>query len=371
MVLLSTALRWDRSERIRARSAVDRGVAQLALGHPVVLTRQERGSARAALVLAAGIADADAVSFMVLHTTGFLSVALGPADAVRLGLPPMVSINQRSDGVCYAVSADAREGISTGISAADRSHTVRLMGDPATRSDQLSRPGHVVPVITVVGGVSARPGLAEAARDLTRLAGLHPAAVLADIVGDDGNVADLEGGRAFALQHGLAQVDVADLIACRAETCRPSVRRVSARQLPAPHQGVRVTEYQKVGGHGFYTAFCYGKVRGRHDVALHVMAACPDGDLFPASGCDCRQQLDAALRDITARRCGVLLYVRSSGIQPVDLPVPPERRHAAVDATDLAAAAQALLDLGGASFLLPAPQRHHLPALRSQGLALR
>src|SRR5690606_16309204 len=144
--------------------------------------------------------------FMVRHTSGFICVALPERDADRLELPPMYPVNQDRRGTAYAVTVDAREGVSTGISAADRAHTIRLLADPATTPADLSRPGHVVPLRAKPGGVLRRPGHTEAAVDLARLAGLRPAGALCELVNDDGTMMRLPDLRRFAERHGLTLV---------------------------------------------------------------------------------------------------------------------------------------------------------------------
>src|SRR5690606_34723293 len=158
-------------------------------------------------------ATPELVAFMVRHSSGFICVPMTEEDADRLELPPMYYTNQDRRGTAYTVTVDAREGISTGISAADRAHTIRLLADPATLPVDLSRPGHVVPLRAKPGGVLRRAGHTEAAVDLARLAGLHPTAVLCELVNDDGTMKRLPDLRAFAEEHGLALITIADLIA--------------------------------------------------------------------------------------------------------------------------------------------------------------
>jgi 3,4-dihydroxy 2-butanone 4-phosphate synthase/GTP cyclohydrolase II len=344
---------------------VQAALTDLAAGRPVLVLRRDRaGGGSGALVLAASMAGPELVAFVVRHTTGFLCVAIDPADATRLGLPPMALENQRADGLCYAVTVDAVEGIGTGISAADRSRTIGLLGDPATVAAQLSRPGHVVPVISAAAGVLGHPGFAEAGRDLVSLAGLHPAALVADLVNDDGSLACPADLLRFAGEQALRWVELGELVSYRARG-EWSLERLPARHLPVPHERVQVTEYRRPEGAAVHLAFTCGAPAGRDDVPLYVHPACPDGDLFAGVACDCRTRLDRALSEMEASGDGVLLYLRAPE-RPAG-----EERHDRVDLADLVTAANLLRDLGPRSFLLPAWQAEDLLALHEHGVLLR
>ena len=345
-------------------SAVELGLVDLAAGRPVVVLRQgSTGNASGALVLAASTATPEQVAFVVRYTTGFLCVSIDEVEATRLGLPPMALDNQREDGICYAVTVDASEGITTGISAADRARTINLLGDPGTVAAHLSRPGHVVPVIAAAAGVLDRPGFAEAGRDLAALAGLHPAALVADVVTEDGSLAGFGDLLRFAAEHQLICLDMTELISYRARR-EWSLERMSVRRLPAPHERVEVTEYRQPRSRGVHLAFTCGALRGREDVPLYVHPACPDGDLFGGSGCDCRSRLDLALSEIEQRGLGVLLY-----LPPADGPT-GAGRHGRLDAARTTSVANLLRDLGPRSVLLPPWQSEELLALREHGVRL-
>jgi 3,4-dihydroxy 2-butanone 4-phosphate synthase/GTP cyclohydrolase II len=359
---------WPRTGDDSRGAAADRRVeislSELAAGRPVLVLRREGASGvSGALVLAATSATPELVAFVVRHSSGFLCVAIGPEVAARLDLPPMAPDGQREDGLRYAVTVDASEGISTGISAADRARTIRLLGDPRTAPAQLSRPGHVVPVIPAADGVLGRQGFAEAAWDLVAHAGVDPAALVAHLVTDDGSPADAHELRGFADQHGLACLDLEDLVSFRVrrDCC---VERLAVRHLPAPHEGVRVVEYRQRRTSALHLAFARGSLRARDDVPLYVHPACPDGDLFAGTACGCRSRLERALDEIQERGAGVLLYLR-----PED--GTPGGGHCLIEPAQLAAVASMLRDLGPRSLLVAPWQSEDVLRLREHGLVLR
>src|SRR5438105_12678760 len=179
-------------------STIDEAVAAVKAGRPVVVVDDADRENEGDLIFAAELATPELLAFMVRHTSGFICAPLTEADADRLELPPMYHTNQDRRGTAYTVTVDAREGVSTGISAADRAHTIRLLADPATSAAELSRPGHVVPLRARKGGVLRRPGHTEAAVDLAELAGLRPVGVLCEMVNDDGTMMRLPDLQKFA-----------------------------------------------------------------------------------------------------------------------------------------------------------------------------
>src|SRR4051794_39867287 len=194
---------------------IERAVAAIAAGRPVIVVDDEDRENEGDLIFAAEHATPELVAFMVRYTSGYICVPLTEQEADRLDLPPMFHTNQDRRGTAYAVTVDAREGISTGISAADRAHTIRLLGSAETQPTDLSRPGHVVPLRAKAGGVLRRPGHTEAAIDLSVLAGLRPAGVLCEMINDDGTMMRMPDLEKFAAEHDLALISIADLIAYR------------------------------------------------------------------------------------------------------------------------------------------------------------
>jgi 3,4-dihydroxy 2-butanone 4-phosphate synthase/GTP cyclohydrolase II len=178
--------------------SIEDAIAAIKAGKPVVVVDDEDRENEGDLIFAAELATPELMAFTVRYTSGYICAALTEQEADRLDLPPMYYTNQERHGTAYAVTVDAREGVSTGISAADRAHTIRLLADPATTSTELARPGHVVPLRAKTGGVLRRPGHTEAAIDLSTLAGLNPAGVLCELVNDDGTMMRLPDLERFA-----------------------------------------------------------------------------------------------------------------------------------------------------------------------------
>jgi 3,4-dihydroxy 2-butanone 4-phosphate synthase/GTP cyclohydrolase II len=198
-----------------ALDTVETALLELAAGRPVLVVDDEDRENEGDLIFAAEHATRELLAFTIRYSSGIVCVSMGDERADELDLPPMTAVNQDRKGTAFTVSVDAREGVSTGISAADRAHTIRLLADPATGPADLSRPGHVFPLRARPGGVLERPGHTEAAVDLARLAGLIPVGVLVEVVNEDGSMARLPQLRAFAAEHGLALISIADLIAYR------------------------------------------------------------------------------------------------------------------------------------------------------------
>lgn len=205
---------------------IERAVADIAAGKAVVVVDDEGRENEGDLIFAAEKATPELVAFMIRYTSGYICVPLTGADCDRLGLPPMYGVNQDKHGTAYTVAVDAREGISTGISAADRATTMRVLADPASKSDDLTRPGHVVPLRAKDGGVLRRPGHTEAAVDLARMAGLGPAGVICEIVSqkNEGDMARTDELRVFADEHDLALISIADMTPGAAATRSTSSR---------------------------------------------------------------------------------------------------------------------------------------------------
>ncbi len=196
-------------------ASIPEAVAALAAGRPVIVVDDEGRENEGDVVLAAELATAETIAWTVRNTSGFLCAPLAPELADALELPPMVAVNQDPRGTAYTVTVDAARGVSTGISAADRARTLRVLADPASVAGDLHRPGHVVPLRGRPGGVLERPGHTEASLDLLALAGLRPAAVIGEIVGEDGSMARLPELLALGEREGVPVVTIADLVALR------------------------------------------------------------------------------------------------------------------------------------------------------------
>jgi 3,4-dihydroxy 2-butanone 4-phosphate synthase/GTP cyclohydrolase II len=257
------------------------------------------------------------VAFMVRYTSGYLCVPLVGEDCDRLGLPPMYSTNQDKHGTAYTVTVDAKAGIGTGISASDRAATMRLLADPTSGAGDFTRPGHVVPLRALEGGVLRRPGHTEAAVDLARMADLRPAGVICEIVSqkDEGEMARTDELRVFADEHDLALISIADLIAWRRRH-EKQVQRVAEARIPTSHGEFRAVGYQSLFDGIEHVALVRGDLGlpggtdDGEDVLVRVHSECLTGDVFGSLRCDCGTQLDAALETVSTEGRGVVLYMR-------------------------------------------------------------
>ncbi|MBF4996855.1 bifunctional 3,4-dihydroxy-2-butanone-4-phosphate synthase/GTP cyclohydrolase II [Nocardia sp. BSTN01] len=292
---------------------IERAVADLAAGKAVVVVDDEGRENEGDLIFAAEKATPELVAFMIRYTSGYICVPLTGADCDRLGLPPMYSMNQDKHGTAYTVSVDAREGISTGISAADRATTMRLLADPASRADEFTRPGHVVPLRAKDGGVLRRPGHTEAAVDLSRMAGLSPAGVICEIVSqkNEGDMARTEELRIFADEHELALISIADMIAWRRKH-EKQVERIAEARIPTKYGEFKAVGYKSIYDDVEHVALVRGdlSIDAGDDVLVRVHSECLTGDVFGSLRCDCGPQLDAAMEMVAAEGRGVVLYMR-------------------------------------------------------------
>ena len=292
-------------------NTVERALVDLAAGKAVLVIDDEDRENEGDLIFAAQLATPELVAFMVRYTSGYICVPITEANADRLDLPPMFRVNQDRRGTAYTVTVDAREGITTGISASDRAHTIRLLADPATTSADLSRPGHIVPLRARDGGVLRRPGHTEAAVDLARLAGLAPAGVLCEVVSekDPSGMARADELRTFADEHGLALISIADLIAYRRRS-EKLVERVATARVPLRYGEFTAVGYASSYDNREHVAFVFGEIGDGEDVLVRVHSECLTGDVFGSLRCDCGPQLDAALAAVAREGRGVVLYVR-------------------------------------------------------------
>jgi 3,4-dihydroxy 2-butanone 4-phosphate synthase/GTP cyclohydrolase II len=227
----------------------------------------------------------------------------------QLRLPLMVADNTEAQRTAFTVSVDARHGTSTGISAADRCTTVLAMLDEATRPEDLARPGHIFPLRYREGGVLKRAGHTEAAVDLARMAGFRAAGVLAEVVNDDGTMARLPELQAFAEEHGLVMISIADLIRHRRHR-EKLVRRVSEARIPTRHGDFTAYVFESLIDGTEHMAFVMGEVAGQENVLVRVHSECLTGDVFGSMRCDCGLQLDAAMELIAREGSGVVVYLR-------------------------------------------------------------
>ncbi len=288
---------------------VDRAIKDIAEGRPVVVVDDADRENEGDIILAASMATPELLAFMIRYTSGVICVPLPGAELDRLHLPLMTSQNTEHMRTAFTLSVDAREGVTTGISAADRAATIARLVDLRTTAQDLVRPGHIFPLRYAEGGVLRRPGHTEAAVDLARLAGLPGAGVLAEVVNDDGTMARLPELRAFANTHGLALISIEQLVEYRRRTERQLTRQAQTR-LPNAFGLWQAFGYRHEIDGTEYVALVLGDVAGGANVLTRLHSECLTGDVFGSLRCDCGAQLEAAMAAIAAEGRGVVLYLR-------------------------------------------------------------
>lgn len=290
-------------------ATIETALTAIAAGQPVLVVDDEDRENEGDLIFAADAATPELMGTTVRHGSGVICVAMTGADLDRLGLPPMTAVNEDAKGTAYSVSVDAREGVTTGISATDRAHTARLLADPAGTRGDFARPGHVFPLRAREGGVMVRRGHTEAAVDLTRLAGRAPAGVICEVVTDDGEMARLPQLAQLAAQKGWPLISIEDLARYRARTeCH--VERVVQTRLPTGAGDFVAVGYRSTIGGDDQIALVHGEVEGRSGVLVRLHSECLTGDVFGSRRCDCGPQLDVAMREVVAAGAGVIVYAR-------------------------------------------------------------
>jgi 3,4-dihydroxy 2-butanone 4-phosphate synthase/GTP cyclohydrolase II len=288
---------------------IERALAALRRGELVVVaddaTRENEGD----LIAAAERMTPETLAFMVRHTSGVVCVALPEERLAALQLPLMVADNTESQRTAFTVSVDLRHGTSTGISAADRSATIRALAEPSLGPADFVRPGHVFPLRANRRGVLGRRGHTEAAVDLTRLAGLRPGGALCELVGSDGELLRGRKLEQFAEEHGLCFVTVGQLAAYRRSRER-LVERLGSARLPTRHGVFVVHAYRSLIDQREHLALTRGELCGASNVLARVHSECATGDIFGSVRCDCGEQLSSALRQVAAADLGVVVYLR-------------------------------------------------------------
>ncbi|GLU46012.1 riboflavin biosynthesis protein RibBA [Nocardiopsis ansamitocini] len=288
---------------------IDAAIKEIAAGHAVVVVDDADRENEGDLIFAAEAATPELLAFMIRHTSGVVCAPMLGEDLDRLNLPLMTATNEDSMRTAYTVTVDARSGVHTGISAADRAHTLRLLADPAGAVGDFTRPGHVLPLRYRPGGVLARRGHTEAAVDLARLAGMRPAGVIAEVVNDDGTMARLPRLRDFADEHGLKLISVEQLVEYRRRT-EKLVERVVETRIPNRHGEWRAVGYRAEIDGAEHVALVHGDLGDGADVLVRLHSECLTGDAFGSYRCDCGEQLEAAMARIAEAGRGVLVYLR-------------------------------------------------------------
>jgi 3,4-dihydroxy 2-butanone 4-phosphate synthase/GTP cyclohydrolase II len=292
--------------------SIESVVTDLRKGKMVIVVDDADRENEGDIIFAAEKATPQNLSFMVRYTSGVVCVPMTGDDLDRLELPLMTQQNLERMRTAYTISVDAAQGVTTGISAADRARTIQLLANPKTQPDDLVRPGHVFPLRYREGGVLRRAGHTEAAVDLARLAGLRPAGVLAEIVNDDGTMARLPALLKFAKKHKLKICSIADLIEFR-RTREKLVERVETVKMPTDYGDFDLHLYRSKLDGQHHLALVRGDLAGKKDVLVRVHSECLTGDVFGSRRCDCGPQLHQAMRQVADAGRGVVLYMRQEG----------------------------------------------------------
>ncbi|GHH15227.1 bifunctional 3,4-dihydroxy-2-butanone-4-phosphate synthase/GTP cyclohydrolase II [Streptomyces rubradiris] len=368
-----------------ALDPVEQAIADIAAGRPIVVVDDENRENEGDLVVAAEKITPEIVAFMMSECRGLICAPMESGELDRLRLPQMVEDNTESMKTAFTVSVDATaaHGVSTGISAADRATTLRLLASGTAEYTDFVRPGHVFPLRARDGGVLARNGHTEAAVDLARLAGLRPAGAIVEIAGEDGRMLRLPELIPFARKHGLTIISIEDLIAYR-RSSEPTVRREAATRLPTRHGTFTAYGYRSTVDGVEHVALVHGDLGDGRDVLVRVHSECLTGDVFGSLRCDCGPQLDTALGRIQQEGRGVVVYLRGhegrgigllSKLRAYEL---QEQGHDTLDANlelglpadarDYGAGARILADLGVREVRLMTNNPDKTDALRRHGI---
>jgi 3,4-dihydroxy 2-butanone 4-phosphate synthase/GTP cyclohydrolase II len=293
-------------------STIEEAIDEIRRGRMVVVCDDENRENEGDLTLAAQFATPEAINFMAKEGRGLICLALSPERCDELELNLMAAKNEAPLQTAFTVSVEARHGVTTGISAADRAHTIQVAIDPGSAPQDLVQPGHVFPLKAKDGGVLERAGQTEAAVDLARLAGLNPAGVICEIMNDDGTMARVPDLVSYCERHELTMITVADLIAYRRRTER-LVERVVATRLPTAFGEFTAVGYRSLLDDKHHVAMVKGDVASADAVLVRVHSECLTGDVFHSLRCDCGEQLEAAMAMIEREGAGVLLYLSQEG----------------------------------------------------------
>ena len=327
-------------------ASIPEALEEFRAGRMLVVVDDEDRENEGDLTMAAESITPEAINFMATHGRGLICLALAPEICDRLHLPLISAKNTSRFGTAFCESIDAAEGVSTGISAADRSHTIRVTMRPEAKPQDLARPGHVFPLRARAGGVLVRAGQTEAAVDLAKMCGMAPGGVICEIMNDDGSMARVPQLLEFCKRHGVKMISVASLIRHRLAT-EQLVKRHEEGCLETEFGSFKTISYVSPINGEAHLALVRGEVRGQRNVLVRMHARCLLGDVFGSTQCECKETLRASLERIAQEGSGVLVYLHQSGLGARKHYTPHLHRHElAPPQEESGIGAQILADLG-------------------------
>lgn len=294
-------------------NTIDEALDDIAEGKMIILVDDEDRENEGDLCMAAEKVTPEAINFMARHGRGLICLSLTPDRIEELKLPMMTDENTSHFGTAFTVSIEAKRGVTTGISAADRAKTIHTAIDPKTRPEDIARPGHVFPLKARLGGVLQRAGQTEGSVDLARLARLNPAGVICEIMNDDGTMARVPELMEFAKKHNLKMITIKDLIKYRMRT-ELFVKRLATVKMPTMYGGeFNVVAYTNDIDNNIHVALVKGEIKPEDEILVRVHSQCLTGDVFGSQRCDCGEQLHKAMEMVKKEGKGVILYMKQEG----------------------------------------------------------